>query len=73
MKRAIARRRVLEPSFTGTAYAIAHLCNGVKHQQIANLLSGATPPHNLRVATMQELCRVFEGDLSPIDFYRPAP
>ena len=68
---AIARRRAREPSFTGTAYAIEKLCDGVRHQQIENLLAGRTPPWNLRVATMQELCRVFE-DLAPEHFYRRA-
>ena len=38
---------------------------------LQNLLDGTTPPWNVRVSTMHELCRVFRGKLHPKDFYRP--
>jgi hypothetical protein len=71
LEKAIARRQLRDPKFTGTDYAVATECGkGVCHQQIQNLRMGETPPWRIRVSTMQALCRVFH-DLQPQHFYQP--
>ena len=53
-----------------SAWEAARRMREVSYPSIRNLLSGRTPPWNVRVNTMHELCRVL--GLSPRDFRRPA-
>ena len=70
LAKAISKKRRSDKHYTGTSYATSALMTGVSHQQLENLLDGTSPPWTVRVATMQEIVRVFP-ELKPGDFYKP--
>ena len=73
LESAIEQLQVIDPTFTGTMYAISKRMRGVGHQRVVNLITGQTRPWAISAHMMFELLRVFRecGSLKASDFMMP--
>jgi len=73
LESAIEELKRIDPTFTGTMYAIAKRMRGVGHQRVVNLIEGQTRPWAISAHTMFELLRVFRecGSLKASNFMMP--
>ena len=68
----MAGMKILREAMDGkTAYSVSRKCTCVGHQQIENLLSGATEPWRVTVETAQQIVEAVEERIQIEDFYRP--